>query len=204
MDAPIRSRSVPARSVDCGSDDVRVRRIRRTDAPQIERFYAALSAESRRTRFFAVGAGLSHQQSVSLCTPDHDHREGFVAVVSEAAPDDERIVGHLCLEPAGADVAEVAIAVADGSQHRGIGRRLMKAGIDWARAEGFTTMTATTFASNAPIHRLLVGLGLPTHAQPATDSGVEDITIDLVASTAMDLDGIVRSVDHGSDQVGRR
>jgi GNAT superfamily N-acetyltransferase len=181
MDTPTPTRPLPAASaeVPCESGDVNVRRIRATDAPAIDHFYAALSAESRRTRFFAVGAGLSHRQSVSFCTPDHDHREGFVAVASGAPPDVERIVGHLCLEPAGTGVAEVAIAVEDGSQHQGIGRRLMEAGIEWARAEGFAWLTATTFAGNAPIHRLLAGLGLPAHAQPGTDSGTEDIVVDL-------------------------
>jgi GNAT superfamily N-acetyltransferase len=146
--------------------------------PELERFYAALSPESHRTRFFAVGTGVSHQQSVSFCTPDHDHREGFVALARGEAPDTDRIVGHLCLEPAGGHVAEVAIAVADAYQHMGIGRRLMDAGVRWALAEGFTTLTATTFVGNAPIHRLLTGLGLPAHAH-GNDSGTEDITIDL-------------------------
>jgi len=179
MDALTPSRPVPASSTEDQIGDVRVRRIRPTDASAIESFYAALSAESRRTRFFAVGAGLSHRQSVSFCTPDHDHREGFVAVALQATPGAERVVGHLCLEPAGPGVAEIAIAVEDRSQHRGIGRRLMEAGIEWARAEGFARLTATTFAGNAPIHRLLAGLGLPAHAQPGPDSGTEDIVIDL-------------------------
>ncbi len=115
---------------------------------------------------------------MSFCTPDHDHREGFVAVVPETETGTERIIGHLCLEPAGAHVAEVAIAVADGYQHRGIGRRLMDAGVEWARFEGFTALTATTYMGNAPIHRLLTGLGLPTHTTDA-GSGTEDITIEL-------------------------
>lgn len=160
-----------------------MRRIDPSDSAEIERFYAALSDESRRTRFFAVGAGLSHQQSLSFCTPDHDHREGFVAVVHGSDTGIERIIGHLCLEPAGAHVAEVAIAVADGYQHRGIGRQLMDAGVEWARFEGFTVLTATTYMGNAPIHRLLTGLGLPTHTTDA-GSGTEDITIALAAPAA--------------------
>lgn len=183
MDVLTPSRPAPAGSAEDQIGDVRVRRIRTTDAPAIEHLYAALSAESRRTRFFAVGAGVSHRQSVSFCTPDHDHREGFVAIACQATPGTERMVGHLCLEPAGPGVAEIAIAVADGSQHRGIGRRLMEAGIEWARAEGYLRLTATTFAGNAPIHRLLAGLGLPAHAQPGLDSGTEDIVIDLHAQT---------------------
>ena len=81
-----------------------------------------------------------------------------MAVVPGRETGDEPIVGHLCLEPAGGHVAEVAIAVADGPAP-GIGRRLMEAGVRWARAEGFTTLIATTYIGNAPIHRLLTGLG---------------------------------------------
>lgn len=157
---------------------VHVRRIRRTDTPALEAFYAALSGESRRTRFFSVAGRPSHDQSVSFCTPDHDHREGFVAVVHATDRSGERIVGHLCLEPAGGHVAEVAVAVADDVQHQGIGRRLLDAGVRWALAEGFTTLTASAFLGNVPIHHLLAGLGRQCHASDA-GSGIEDLRIDL-------------------------
>lgn len=157
---------------------VLVRRIRRSDTSALEAFYGALSAESRRTRFFSVAGRPSHEQSVSFCTPDHDHREGFVAILPAGDGADGRIVGHVCLEPAGGHVAEVAIAVADDLQHQGIGRRLLDAGVRWALAEGFTTLTATAWIGNAPIHRLLAGLGRPSHAC-AADSGIEDIRLDL-------------------------
>ena len=181
MDAPTRDRPAPRRSAERTSGGVSIRRIRPSDIPALEQFYAGLSPESRRTRFFAVGTGLSHQQSVTFCTPDHDHREGFVAIAHGRGHDDEHIVGHLCLEPAGVHVAEVAIAVADAVQHQGIGRRLMEAGVRWARAEGFTTLTATSYTGNAPIHRLLSGLGWPSHTR-ATGSGTEGVTIDLRAA----------------------
>jgi GNAT superfamily N-acetyltransferase len=178
MNALPRTQAITARELMLAPDDIVVRRIRPTDTGEIERFYAALSNESRRTRFFAVGTGLSHRQSVSFCTPDHDHREGFVALRTVPGSSDERIVGHLCVEPVGPEAAEVAIAVADDWQHRGIGRQLLEAGVDWARAEGFSALVATTFAGNAPIHRLLMGLCLPTKTRMAS-SGTEDITIDL-------------------------
>ncbi len=175
-------RSVPARLVDGERDPVRVRPIRPTDALKLERFYAALSPESRRTRFFSVGSALSHDQSVSFCTTDHYHRDGFVAVVNGGPEGQERVVGHLCVEPDGADTAEVAIAVADAFQHRGIGRRLMAAGAAWARRERIDRLTATMLASNAPIHRLLMGLGAPTRLR-YVGGGVAEITIELVGQT---------------------
>jgi acetyltransferase len=133
-----------------------------TDAEALERFYAGLSEDSRHLRFFGCTRGISHSQSVSFCTPDHAHREGYVAVLSSGGPGPDLIVGHLCLEPIDDATAEVAIAVADAYQHQGIGRRLMAAGIDWARAVGIARLRATMLALNIPIKRLLAGLGLTT------------------------------------------
>ena len=173
---------LPTRRVQRERGSVRIRAVRPTDAAALEQFYAGLSGESRRTRFFSLTA-LSHAQSVSFCTTDHDHREGFVAVVDFSPSEGEQIVGHLCLEPDGADAAEVAIAVADEFQHQGIGRRLMAAGLAWARREHVARFTATMFANNAPINRLLVGLGLPVQERWA-GAGVAEITISLDGQSA--------------------
>jgi GNAT superfamily N-acetyltransferase len=160
---------------------VRVRAIRATDGAQLERFYSRLSAESRRRRFLSISPGVSRAQCVSFCSPDHDHDEGFVAVVDDADAG-ERIVGHLCLEPDGTDASEVAIAVADEFQHLGIGRQLMAAGLGWARRRNVTRFTATMLSGNGPIHRLLIGLGLPSDVR-YIGSGVASITIDLDAQS---------------------
>jgi len=161
-----------------GPGAVRIRAIRQTDETELQRFYAGLSPESRRTRFFAISPGLSEAQAHAFCTTDHDHREGFVALARAGTDRDERIVGHLCLEPDGAGSAEVAIAVAEAFQHHGIGRRLLMAGVAWARREHMTRLTAAMLAGNAPIHRLLAGLGLPTRAAYA-GAGVSEVSIDL-------------------------
>ena len=174
------SKSAPATRVARERRPVRIRPIRPTDTAELERFYAALSPESRRMRFFATASSLSHAKSASFCTTDHDHREGFVAVLDGGPYGHDRIVGHLCLEPGGMNAAEVAIAVADAFRDRGIGRRLLAAGTDWARRGHIVRLTATMFASNAPIHRLLSGLGLPTRER-SVEAGVAEITIDLAS-----------------------
>jgi len=145
---------------------VTVRPIGPDDAPELERFYERLSEDSRRLRFFAVTRGLSHSQSSAFCSTDHDHRDGFVATVAGPGGG-ARIVGHVCLEPAGDRRAEVAIAVADELQGHGIGRRLMVAAMDWARWAGVDVLVATMLASNAGIHRLVGSLGVTTRLSPA-------------------------------------
>ncbi len=61
-------------------------------------------------------------------------------------------------------------------------------GASWLRAslghddEHIASLTATMLAGNAPIHRLLAGLGLPTQTEDV-GAGVAEITIDLVAQS---------------------
>ncbi len=164
--------------------DIVVRRIVAADHDGLCRFYAGLSEESRRTRFLGPTNGIGDGQSTYFCTPDHAHREGFVAVsVVEGRGDGEQIVGHVCVEPDNPETAEVAVAVADDLQGRGIGRRLVDAAVAWARRDGIRTLTATMLADNPAIQRLLTGLGLPSVAV-AVGAGVVEVRIDL---------GIVRS-----------
>ena len=160
---------------------VQVRAILRTDAAELERFYTGLSPESRQ-----ADSSRSARGSVRR-SPTRSARPITITVraslrSSRGPGRHERIVGHLCLEPDGAAAAEVAIAVADQFQRQGIGRRLMAAGVAWARDEHIASLTATMLARNAPIHRLLAGLGLPT-ALRDIGAGVAEITIDLVAQS---------------------
>jgi acetyltransferase len=138
--------------------DITIRPVAARDVDELERFYAALSDESRRSRFFASTRGLPHRDAVAFCTLDHEHREGFVAEITDVdgAP---RLIGHLCLEPASDGTTEVAIAVADAYQGQGIGSRLMAAGVTWARVHGIPRLTATAFSTNVPLLSLLRRLG---------------------------------------------
>ena len=158
-------------------EPIRIRPIRPTDAAGLEAFYRELGDESRRLRFFGVTAGLSGTQSTRFCSTDHAHREGFVATIREPGrPDGERIVGHVCLEPAGPGRAEVAIAVSDAVQRQGIGTSLMRAAIGWARRHRISTLSATMLPTNPAIHGLLRSLGLPARSRP-TELGT--IALDL-------------------------
>ena len=85
-----------------------------------------------------------------------------------------RIVGHVCIEPDEPASAEVAVAVADELQGRGIGRALVEAAVEWARRDGFATLTATMLADNPAIQRLLTGLGLPTTTRADRGRGRRD------------------------------
>ena len=137
-----------------------VRPIQATDVDALERFYAELSIDTRITRFLGVTPALGHARSQTFCTTDHEHREGFVAVVHDGHGP-QRIVGHLCIEPDGVGSAEIAVAVADAFQGAGIGRRLVHAAVTWGRGAGLRRLDATAFATNSRMISLLRSLGLP-------------------------------------------
>jgi GNAT superfamily N-acetyltransferase len=138
---------------------VRIRHIRPADLERLEAFYAGLSADSLRARFHGASHGIPDDVARQFCRADHRRDEGFVAVVGDGV--DEIIVGHLCLEPGRAGDLEMAIAVADAWQHRGIGRALVDAGIAWSVAHGVTRMHATILWSNPAIVGLLRSIRRP-------------------------------------------
>jgi GNAT superfamily N-acetyltransferase len=157
---------------------IRIRRIRRDDLASLEHFYASLSADSLDARFHGATRGIGDRTARSFCGPDHLHREGLVAVTSRR-PGSDLIVGHLCLEPIDGTVdLEMAVAVADAWQHRGIGRALLAAAIDWAAAHGVARLRATVRWSNPAIIALLRSAHRPMHV--ATDEdGASQAVIDL-------------------------
>ena len=134
---------------------VRIRPVDPADADGLAEFYACLSPESRYRRFMGTSRGLPPDASRLLCTPDHQHAEGLVAVLETPGPGDGLIVGHLCLVATGGDALELAVAVADAHQRHGIGRRLFVEALAWARRSQIRIITATAFADNRPALRLL-------------------------------------------------
>jgi acetyltransferase len=156
---------------------VQIRPIRTDDRDDLARFYAQLSAESRYARFHAVTHGIGEKAAGILCGPDHEHREGFVAEVVAADPGGYRIVGHLCLEP-GESGLEMAIAVADDWQRRGVGRSLLRSAIEWAADHGIARLEASTFSTNSAILGLVASLECSTHTS-SPSAGIVIVTIDI-------------------------
>jgi GNAT superfamily N-acetyltransferase len=150
----------------------RIREIRPDDREALLRFYASLSPESRQARFHAAAPQVGEPAATYFCGPDHAHREGLVAEALDAGGRTE-IIGHLCLEPLEPGVAEMAIAVADAWQRRGVGRALLAAAGDWARAHGIATLSASMLWGNAPILGLVRAMGCPISFGPADGGTVE-------------------------------
>jgi GNAT superfamily N-acetyltransferase len=151
---------------------VRIRQIRPDDAGRLETFYAGLSEDSLNARFHGASRGIAESTARQFCGPDHQHREGLVAVTGGTH---ELIVGHLCLEPRTADEVEMAVAVTDAWQHRGIGRALLAAAVAWATAHGVVRLVAEIRWSNPAIFGLLRSIDRPLRITTTADGGTEAV-----------------------------
>jgi GNAT superfamily N-acetyltransferase len=166
---------------DSTEPTVVIRPVDRADAPALAEFYAALPDDDRRRRFLGSSRGPGLGFCESLCTNDHVHGEGFVAVLGTTDAHDGRIVGHLCLVPDDTSTPEIGIAVASDHQGRGIGRRLFERALGWARAQGVRTLRAVCFADNARVLRLLSS----AHGAsifPTCDPAIVEIEIRVAAA----------------------
>jgi len=156
--------------------EIEIRRITPADKDELAAFYSGLSRESMHARFMHIARGISGSAANTFCTPDHMHEEGFVAIATHELG--QPFVGHVCLSLVDPSTVELGICVADDWQGWGIGRRLFKAAMEWARDHGFETIVASCLADNWRVLALLTSA--PNAAQISTAAnGVVEVTIPM-------------------------
>ena len=138
---------------------VTIRRIRPDDADRLNAFFAALSADARRFRFFSQWRG--GPDDARWMADLSGAGRGSVAVVATVTTEDgdQVIVGDARSCGPQGSVAEMAIAVADAFQGCGLGGVLLDELAQRARAEGIETFTAAVLADNVRMCRLLQSWG---------------------------------------------
>ncbi|WP_354637202.1 bifunctional GNAT family N-acetyltransferase/acetate--CoA ligase family protein [Kitasatospora camelliae] len=132
-----------------------------------------MSDVSRRMRFFGASRRAPELTADRLCGPP---RPGFLALGAWVGGD---LVGEADYEsePGHEDAAELAVAVADAWQHRGVGTLLIEHLVHAARERGIHTIEADTLAGNRAVHRVFSDLGLPVHRH--LDQGEIKVTVPL-------------------------
>ena len=155
---------------------VSIRPIERTDASGLSGFYAGLSTESSRRRFLSYGRQVPMDLILTFAAGT-----GLVGILREAGPKDGAVVAHASVDADAAGSGEVAFAVADDLQGRGLGSALMRQVVELARARGLRRLTATLFADNAPMRRILRNAGCEVVADEI-DAGTEEITLGVAAT----------------------
>jgi acetyltransferase len=158
-----------------GIGPMRLRPIRPEDEALYQDFFAAVTDDDRRLRFFGAGLRLSHGFLARLTQIDYAREMAFVAVAEAtgallgvarfvADPDYKR--------------GEYAILVRSDLKGRGLGWRLMQYLIDYARREGLKELHGSVLAENRMMLDMCRQLGFRVEAEP-DDAGVRRVVLRL-------------------------
>jgi GNAT superfamily N-acetyltransferase len=133
-----------------------------------------LGPESRRMRFLSPKPSLSETEIRYFTEVDHHDHEAITAIVGDEGVGVARFVRD-AREP---KVADVAVAVVDEWQRRGVGSALLRRVADRAREEGVDRLRATVASGNGPMLATIRRLGASWRTT-SSSRGVMEIEITL-------------------------
>ncbi len=155
--------------------EVLVRPIGPDDKERLLDAFERSSPESRYRRFFSPTPRLSAAQLRYLTEVDHHEHEALQAV--DLQTNEGLGVARFVRSPDDPTIAEVAVAVVDDWQGRGLASALLHDLAARARDEGIERFSASVLAENDPIMNLFRGFG-DVHVT-GHDHGVVELLIDL-------------------------
>jgi acetyl coenzyme A synthetase (ADP forming)-like protein len=154
-----------------------VRAANADDVPALAEFFRNLSEESRMLRFFTAG---EPPAAVIARLSDSSDPSRALTLVAERATGIIATASYIAL---GAEVAEVAFAVADGFQGKGLGTALLERLAAAAASRGFRRFEATTLEHNARMLDVFRDSGFEIRSQ-STAGGCVDVQLSLSTSAA--------------------
>jgi acetyl coenzyme A synthetase (ADP forming)-like protein len=131
-----------------------LRPVRPQDRDGLLRFYSAMSAESLHSRFFD---SCSPDQALTWSPTVVDYDRDFGVIGEDATG--IVAVAHYFASRRNPKVAEVAFAIADAGQGRGIGTKLLEVLIAAALTNGIESFEADVLADNRGMLDVFLGMG---------------------------------------------
>ncbi|HEX6698640.1 MAG TPA: GNAT family N-acetyltransferase, partial [Solirubrobacteraceae bacterium] len=128
----------------------------------------------RHQRFLAPKPRLSPRELDYLTDVDHVTHEALVAI--DETTGEIVGVGRYATGSGGGAAADMALAVVDAWQRRGIGHGLAVRVVERARANGITRLTGTALADNLRVRSLLDRLGFRVRSVSA---GVVEVELEV-------------------------
>jgi len=147
--------------------DVCIRPIRPEDEKLYREFFAHVTAEDQRLRFFTVTPQLSHHFLARLTQIDYAREMAFVAIAKDSGA--LQGVVRMVADPDYVR-AEYAILVRSDLKGRGLGWRLMQHLVTYASSEKLQQLHGTVLAANATMLRMCRELGFAIQREPGDDS----------------------------------
>jgi len=158
-----------------GVGRVLLRPIRPEDEALYEKFFAHVTTEDIRMRFFTARPDLSYKFLARLTQIDYAREMAFVAL----GPDSGELLGvsRLIADP-DYTRAEYGVLVRSKLKAHGLGWRLMQHLIAYARAEKLQELYGQVLAANTTMLQMCHELGFKVTADPG-DQGVLNVVLDL-------------------------
>jgi GNAT superfamily N-acetyltransferase len=152
-------------------EPVTIRPIEIDDLGMEQDFIRRLSPTTKHYRFFGGVKELPTRELTRLCDVDGKNSMAFVATVLRDGGEVEIGVARYC--PAtGSDTREMAVAVSDEWQHRGLGTLLVKQLIEAAKLNGVTHLYSVDLADDGAMASLAKDLGMASMRDPSDQNQV--------------------------------
>jgi acetyltransferase len=147
--------------------EIRIRPIRPEDEKLYADFFANVTPEDQRLRFFTVAPELSHRFLARLTQIDYAREMAFVATAKASGA----LLGvvRLVADPDYVR-AEYAILVRSDLKGRGLGWRLMQHLIAYARSEKLEQLHGSVLTANSTMLQMCRELGFAIEREPGDDS----------------------------------
>lgn len=133
--------------------EVLFRPVRISDEPALKDFFYSLSDNSMYTRFISMRTDMPHERLQEFVVIDYTRRMIILAVVREGDTDIIAGTGSYDIDET-RHTADVAFAVRDEYQNRGIGTELLAYLTQLARRQGLLGFTAEVLVENRPMHHI--------------------------------------------------
>ncbi len=153
------------------------RPIHPTDEPRMRGLFYKLSEQSKYYRFMSHLKRVPRSQIEDFVYVDHRNEVCIVSVLPEADGDTIIAVGNYFLDPK-TNKAEVAFAVSDNWQRRGIGTFMLELLTRIARRNGIAGFTAEVLAENKGMQVVFNRSGLKMRTEHRGDVYSYDIAFD--------------------------
>ncbi len=140
-------------------ESVYLRPVKISDEPLLKDFYYSLSDRSMYRRFISLRKDMPHERLQDSVVIDYT-TECVILAIDELDEGVERVMGvgqyGMAVD---AHTAEIAFAVRDDYQNRGIGRALLEYLTILAKRQGLLGFTAEVLAENRPMLHLFESMG---------------------------------------------
>lgn len=152
------------------------------DEPLMKQIFYSFSKQTIYLRFHHAMRAMPHQQLQVFCNVDHDTEVALVAVVGPPEAQEMIATARYFTDPSKTE-AELAFAVHDTWQRKGLGTILFNRLLEIARSRGIERLVADVLLENSGMLKIFHRSGLKI--QTTTDAGVVHVEMQVPEAAAV-------------------